>query len=279
MSNKITRVLQKQFGSQGPSGDFGVFGSKANPPQTFSMDPALIQSLNAFLYGWGQSIIGNYEPPLEDMNSLFLLAFRQLAYVFQEGIADIGSITKANGIVYTSVVDNNTGNNPITDTGTNWVQGFGGLNGGVPTGSILTFAGMSNAVPAGYLLGDGSAISRTTYSRLYQVIGTVYGAGDGTTTFNLPNGKGRILVGADGTTEFLTPGQVGGEKYHLLTGPESGVQDHVHGGTFNSHAPFNVGSNGNGQFGSTDGSGNINALVPHNNLQPYLVVGGIIVKI
>lgn len=56
---------------------------------------------------------------------------------------------------------------------------------GVPVGTIIPFAG--NSVPQGYLLCDGSAISRTTYASLFAVIGTIYGAGDGSTTFNLPS--------------------------------------------------------------------------------------------
>lgn len=55
----------------------------------------------------------------------------------------------------------------------------------VPTGSVFYFAGSS--VPDGYLLCDGSAVSRSTYATLYTKIGTTYGSGDGSTTFNLPN--------------------------------------------------------------------------------------------
>lgn len=58
---------------------------------------------------------------------------------------------------------------------------------GVPIGTIIPFAG--NSVPQGYLLCDGSAISRTDYASLFAVIGTIYGAGDGNSTFNLPNRK------------------------------------------------------------------------------------------
>lgn len=54
----------------------------------------------------------------------------------------------------------------------------------VPTGTILPFGGTT--APAGYLLCDGSAVSRTTYAALFAVIGTTYGLGDGSTTFNLP---------------------------------------------------------------------------------------------
>lgn len=56
---------------------------------------------------------------------------------------------------------------------------------GVPVGTIIPFAG--NAIPQGYLLCDGSAISRTDYASLFAIIGTIYGAGDGNSTFNLPN--------------------------------------------------------------------------------------------
>ena len=61
-------------------------------------------------------------------------------------------------------------------------------------GTILPFAG-ANSIPEGYLVCDGSAISRTTYAQLYAVIGNTYGAGDGSTTFNVPNLKGRYIEG------------------------------------------------------------------------------------
>lgn len=70
---------------------------------------------------------------------------------------------------------------------------IGGSSGsGVPVGTIIPFAG--NSIPQGYLLCDGSAISRTTYASLFAVIGTIYGAGDGNSTFNLPNGGTRLLT-------------------------------------------------------------------------------------
>ena len=65
--------------------------------------------------------------------------------------------------------------------------------GGMPVGSIIPSAGTT--IPAGYLLCDGSAISRTTYSALFASIGTTYGAGDGNSTFNLPNLTDRFLEG------------------------------------------------------------------------------------
>lgn len=64
----------------------------------------------------------------------------------------------------------------------------------VPVGTVLPFAGAS--APTGYLLCNGAAVSRTTYAALFAAIGELYGAGDGSTTFNLPNVVGRMPVGA-----------------------------------------------------------------------------------
>lgn len=75
-----------------------------------------------------------------------------------------------------------------TTAGGHIIGGSGG--GGVPVGTIIPFAG--NSIPEGYLLCDGSAISRTDYATLFAVIGTIYGTGDGNSTFNLPNLNDRL---------------------------------------------------------------------------------------
>ena len=64
----------------------------------------------------------------------------------------------------------------------------------LPTGTLAPFAG--STAPTGFLLCQGQAVSRTTYAALFAAIGTTYGAGDGSTTFNLPDGRGRALIGA-----------------------------------------------------------------------------------
>ena len=65
-----------------------------------------------------------------------------------------------------------------------------------PTGAIIPFAG--NNIPSGYLPCNGGAISRETYADLFAVIGTIYGSGDGSTTFNLPNlNNNSFLEGSD----------------------------------------------------------------------------------
>ena len=67
----------------------------------------------------------------------------------------------------------------------------------LPAGVIIPFAGTS--VPTGCLLCNGAAVSRTNYANLFAAIGTRYGAGNGSTTFNLPDARDRVLQGASGT--------------------------------------------------------------------------------
>lgn len=64
----------------------------------------------------------------------------------------------------------------------------------MPVGTYIQFAGSS--APGGYLACDGTAVSRTTYADLFAVVSTTYGVGDGSTTFNLPDARGLVMVGA-----------------------------------------------------------------------------------
>ena len=97
----------------------------------------------------------------------------------------------------------------------------------VPTGSLLAYAG--SAAPPGWLLAQGQAISRTQYAALFAAIGTTYGAGDGSTTFNLPNPQGRsvIGVGSAGQTNTYTLGQLYGEELHALATAELAAHTHA----------------------------------------------------
>lgn len=148
-----------------------------------------------------------------------------------------------------------------------------------PIGAITSYAG--STAPTNWLICDGRAISRVTYSDLFNAIGTTYGAGDGSTTFNLPNLKGRVITGLDSSqTEFDTLGETGGEKKHLLTDNEIPP--------LTTYAPSQT-TGGNMAYlndwsGYTGtGLGNIpitktkttNAS-EHNNLQPYITLNYII---
>ena len=83
----------------------------------------------------------------------------------------------------------------------------------VPVGTVLDYAG--SAVPSGYLECDGSAVSRTAYPALFASIGTTWGAGDGSTTFNIPDLRGRVAVGR--TIHKATSSVAGANKNLLYT--------------------------------------------------------------
>ena len=100
-------------------------------------------------------------------------------------------------------------------------------NGCVPTGAVFWFGGLT--APTGYLVCDGSAVSRSTYAVLYTQIGTTYGAGDGTTTFNLPNlTDSRYIQGGTSVGTQLDAGlpdlttSTTGAHTHLYTYPSIG---------------------------------------------------------
>jgi microcystin-dependent protein len=143
-------------------------------------------------------------------------------------------------------------------------------------GMISQYAGATS--PNGWMICDGSAVSRTTYSALYSAIGNSYGSGDGSTTFNLPNLKGRVPVGLDSSqTEFDALGETGGAKTHTLT--EAQMPSHIHTSswtqTFVAGGGISVvavipGGSANFNVGATGGGG------AHNNLQPYITVNYII---
>jgi len=196
--------------------------------------------------------------------------------------------------VYISLTTNN---DPAFSARRVVVLGRAGGGGGVPPGVVAPYAG--SAAPEGWLLCDGSAVSRTTYAGLFAVIGTTYGSGDGSTTFNLPDLRGRVPVGRDASqAEFNTLGEAGGAKTHTLTTAEipahnhGSAGNHTHnvryrsGGTLGPNdindaaARMFGGSLDTSSFSTLSGGAHTHASVgggqPHNNLQPYRVLNYII---
>lgn len=167
--------------------------------------------------------------------------------------------------------------NKVTDDDMNEIKEI--VNSNTPTGVVSIFAGTT--APDGWLICDGSAVSRTTYANLFNVIGTSYGNGDGSTTFNLPNLNGRVPVGLDSTdTSFDTVGETGGEKTHTLTISEMPSHTHGQNVTAGSGGPairndYREDSSGipYPQGIDTNSAGGGQA---HNNLQPYVVMNYII---
>ena len=101
----------------------------------------------------------------------------------------------------------------------------------VPTGAMMPYAG--STAPTLFLLCNGAAVSRTTYSALFSVIGTTYGAGDGSTTFNLPNPNGRVIAGKASSGTFLNLGATGGTETVTLDSTQ--IPSHTHPLSDHSH--------------------------------------------
>lgn len=168
----------------------------------------------------------------------------------------------------------------------------------VPVGAGHEFYG--DTPPTGYLFCDGMAVSRTAYANLFAVIGTKYGAGDGSTTFNLPDKRSRVGVGLNGADgDFSTLGKTGGEKVHALNVNE--IPSHGHGASTDGQGLHShdfwaqgegggrgygyVGNGANWQGGRIANNGihghnvyiaNTGGNQPHNNMPPYLVCNYII---
>lgn len=117
----------------------------------------------------------------------------------------------------------------------------------VPIGTILPYGG--NSAPTNYLLCQGQAVSRATYATLFTVLGTNYGAGDGSTTFNLPNLTGRVPLGLNAGGAYGTAlGATGGAADATLvahnhtgtTATSSGDHSHNFSGTTSGHSNDHV---------------------------------------
>ena len=148
------------------------------------------------------------------------------------------------------------------------------ISSAVPAGVIAQFGG--STAPTGWKLCDGTAYSRTvTYDTLFAAIGTTYGAGDGSTTFNVPNLKGKVPVGLDDSqSEFNLLGETGGAKTHTLITAE--IPSHSHSSLQLGNAGGSTGLPVTGTVTTDTTTGSTGGGGAHNNLQPYIVVNYII---
>lgn len=144
-----------------------------------------------------------------------------------------------------------------------------------PTGVVLPYVAAS--APTGWLLCDGSAVSRSTYATLFAIIGTTYGVGDNSTTFNIPDMRENVPVGyKSGSAEFGTLGGTYGAKTHTLDVTQIPSHTHAAKGTDvdgSASDQFFDTSSGNANSKNTEATG---GGLAHNNIQPSVVFNYII---
>mgnify|MGYP001192306132 CR=1 FL=1 len=138
---------------------------------------------------------------------------------------------------------------------------------GTVTGTILSWSTAS--VPTGFLECDGSAVSRSTYSALFSAIGTTYGAGDGSSTFNLPNMQDKVQVGKSSGKALAS---TGGSETHTLATSELPSHLHASGGSSTSSAVSEGGIGGMSSFVTGGNTGNTGGGSAHSIMQPYIAL-------
>lgn len=219
---KLSRILQKVFGSSGGGSEFGEIGSLAAGAPVYSKDLDTIQSSTQYLEGLFAITASGAEPPrIQDINSLYLLVTSQLKYLFQAGVPEwitteeyyIGSICQVAGVEYVSLTGTdgspNTGHDPTSDA-TNWrIKSSMSL----PIGTVLAF--------------DGAWVDNVTMPGWYACIAANAGIG-------CPNLVDRFILGK----AVAGAGALGGSNTHTISAAELPV--HTHDVALGSHSHTTV---------------------------------------
>ena len=276
----------------------------------------LIQQNNSFISCDGTSIYELDTPTSVDTftaNSITtsILAATDVSTTTLTATSIATSVVDASSITVTGItVTGNVSASAITVSGNvSATEFYGdgsnltGIGGVLPTGIVVPYAGTSE--PSGYLFCYGQQISRTTYSDLFSAVGTTYGVGDGSTTFNLPDLRGRVVAGQDdmggssanrltgspsGGVNGDTLGAAGGDEGHQLTAAQLASHTHaagsyqtssIPGGTGEGEASVFVTQNDSSQSSSTTlsvsgSSGSAGSNAEHNNVQPTFILNYII---
>lgn len=207
-------------------------GTKNAIPNTNDQSLGLMSQSTGFPAICSERIAdGGKAPRRADFNGAFNLVSQHHFFLqnggtetFRQSVSDaIGGypinsrlwFTNSNGesVIVRSLIANNTynfNNDPTYIDGIKWVVD---VESGAPVGSLMPYAGTTP--PDGWLICDGSEISRTTYARLFSVIGTTYGAGDGNSSFNLPVFIPRIIIKKQDTSGLGTSGYIWFSDGHL----------------------------------------------------------------
>lgn len=211
---KLTRVTGKVFANDAPLAQIGQFGSALSGTPYNTQDVATIQNLQAYLNGWQSAVITSRNfPPIEEVNGVLKTISYQACYLLQEGIPeyDINTEYSNTSIVksisgnelsfYISLQNENIGN-ALTNTAY-WTKAV--FTGASPIGAPQITLNFGATLPENCLWLEGATVSRTDYSTLFGIYGTTYGAGDGSTTFKLPDFRNRAIWGAN-TAGYLEAG-------------------------------------------------------------------------
>lgn len=213
----------------------------------------------------------------------------QVALTDMQTYVDANMTLRDDVVTTASIADNAVVTASIADGAITSAKLAAGAVSVFAAGMLMPYAGAS--APSGWLFAYGQTVSRTTYADLFAAIGTTYGAGNGSTTFTLPDLRGRVIAGQDdmggssanrltnqsGGLNGDTLGATGGSETHTLTTAE--MPSHTHtlgftsrgsGGSENVHEPGSGGSEINFTTDATGGGG------AHNNVQPTIVLNYII---